>query len=165
MNQFTYLGSDISSTEKDVNINLMKAWNATDRLSIIWKSDLSDKIKEDFLKAVAVSILLCRCTIWMLIKCRAKELNANYARMLHAILNKSWKQHLKKQQQSEYLPCISQTIQIRWTKHVRHSWRSKGKTHKQHYFIDFCTLALSGYKIQPKRPARSDRCLGMDGKR
>ena len=34
-----YLGSSVSSTERDINMRLAKAWTATDRLSIIWKSD------------------------------------------------------------------------------------------------------------------------------
>ena len=42
--QFTYFGSNISSNESDVNIRLAKVSNAIDRLSIIWKSDLSDNI-------------------------------------------------------------------------------------------------------------------------
>ena len=35
VDQFTYLRSNISSTESDVNIHLVKAWNAIDRLLII----------------------------------------------------------------------------------------------------------------------------------
>ena len=60
--KFTYLGSDISSTENNANIHMAKAWTAIDRLSIIWKSDFSDKIKRDFLQAVALSIILYGCT-------------------------------------------------------------------------------------------------------
>ena len=45
IDKFTYLGCSISSTERDVNMCLAKAWTAIDWLSIIWKSDLSDKIK------------------------------------------------------------------------------------------------------------------------
>ena len=44
VDKFTYLGSSISSTEKDIETRLMKAWTAIDRLSIIWKSDLTDKM-------------------------------------------------------------------------------------------------------------------------
>ena len=40
-----YLGSNISSSESDVNIHIANAWTDIDRLSIIKKSDLSDKIK------------------------------------------------------------------------------------------------------------------------
>ena len=43
--QFIYLGSNISSTESDVNISLVKTWNA---IGGSWNSDLSDKTKSDF---------------------------------------------------------------------------------------------------------------------
>ena len=46
----TNLGSSVSSTENDINIRLAKAWTAIDRLSVIWKSDLTDKIKRSFSK-------------------------------------------------------------------------------------------------------------------
>ena len=39
VDEFTYLGSSISSTEKDLNMWLTKAWTGIDRLSVIWKSD------------------------------------------------------------------------------------------------------------------------------
>ena len=42
IDKFTYLGSSVSSTEKDIDTRLTKAWTAIDRLSIIWKSDLTD---------------------------------------------------------------------------------------------------------------------------
>ena len=48
VDKFTYLGSSVSSTEKDIDMRLTKAWTAIDRLSIIWKSDLTDKIKRNF---------------------------------------------------------------------------------------------------------------------
>ena len=40
VDKFTYLGSSVSSTEKDIDTRLTKAWTAIDKLSIIWKSDL-----------------------------------------------------------------------------------------------------------------------------
>ena len=45
VDKFTYLGSSVSSTEKDINTRLTKAGTAINRLSIIWKSDLTDKMK------------------------------------------------------------------------------------------------------------------------
>ena len=36
VNKFTFLGSSISSTAKDIDTRLMKAWTALSRLSIIW---------------------------------------------------------------------------------------------------------------------------------
>ena len=43
--QFPYLGDNISSTESNVNMHLAKVWTAIDRLSLIWKSE---KIKRYF---------------------------------------------------------------------------------------------------------------------
>ena len=48
VDSLTYLGSSVSSTEKDINMQLAKAWIAIDRLLIIWKSDWTDKIKRSF---------------------------------------------------------------------------------------------------------------------
>ena len=97
VDKFSYLGSSISSTEKDIDTRLTKAWTTCDRLSIIWKSDLTDKMKRSFFQAAVVSILLYGCTTWTLTK-RLKKLDGNYTRMLRAILNKSWWQHRTKHQ-------------------------------------------------------------------
>ena len=50
VDKFTYLGSIVSSTENDINIRQTKTWIAIDRLSIIWKATLSDRIKLNFFK-------------------------------------------------------------------------------------------------------------------
>ena len=83
----TYTHSCVSANKSDINMQLAKAWTAFDRLSIIWKSNLSDKIKRDFFQAAVVSILLHRCTSWTLTKRTKKKLDRNYARMLGAIMN------------------------------------------------------------------------------
>ena len=62
VDKFTFLGSSVSSTEKDIDTRLTKAWTAIDRLSIIWKSNLTDKMKRSFFQAAVVSILLNGCT-------------------------------------------------------------------------------------------------------
>ena len=62
VDKFTDVGSSVSSTEKDINTRLTKAWAAIDRLSIIWKSDLTNKMKRSFSQAAVVSILLYGCT-------------------------------------------------------------------------------------------------------
>ena len=62
VDKFPYLGSSVSSTEKDIDTRLRKAWKAIDKLSVIWKSDLTDKMKHSFFQAAVVSILLYGCT-------------------------------------------------------------------------------------------------------
>ena len=104
LDKFTYLGSSVSSTEKDIETRLTKALTAIDRLSVIWKSDLTDKMKRSFFQAAVVSILLNGCTTWTLTKRLKKKLDGNYTRMLRAILNKSWRQHPTRHQLYGHLP-------------------------------------------------------------
>ena len=58
VDKFIYLRSSVSSTKTEINLWLAKACTAIDRLSVIWKSDLTDKIKRTFFQASVVSILL-----------------------------------------------------------------------------------------------------------
>ena len=96
-----------------------------DRLSIIWKSDLTDKMKRSFFQVAVVSILVYRCTTWTLTKRLEKKLDGNYTRMLRAILNKSRRQHSTRHQLYGHLPPITKTIQARRTRHAGHCWRSR----------------------------------------
>ena len=125
----TYLGSSVSSTEKDIDTRLAKAWTAIDRLSLIWKLDLTDKMKRSFFQAAVVSILLYGCTTWTLTKHLEKKLDGHYTIMMRAILNKSWRQHPIKHQLYGHLPPITKTIQVRRTRHV-------GRTHNRHTSVD-----------------------------
>ena len=125
VDKFINLGSSVSSIEKDIDTWLTKAWTAINRLSIIWKSDLTDKMKRSFFQAAVVSILLYGCTTWTLTKRLEKKLDRNYTRMLQAILNKSWRQHLTKHQLYGHLPPITKTIQVRRTRHAGHCGKSR----------------------------------------
>ena len=125
IDKFTYLGSSISSTEKDIDTWLTKAWTAIDRLSIICKSDMTDKMKCSFFQAAVVSILLYRCTTWTLTKRLEKKLDGNYTLTLQAILNKSWRQRPTNNQLYGHLPQITKSIQVRRIRHAAHCWRSK----------------------------------------
>ena len=125
VDKLTYLGSSVSSTEKDIDTRLTKAWTAIDRLSIIWKSDLTHKRKRSFFQAAVVSILLYGCTTWTLTKRLKKKLDGIYTRMLRAILNRSWPQQPTRHQLYDHLPPITKTIQGRRTRHTGHCCRSK----------------------------------------
>ena len=125
--KFTNLGSSVSSTEKDIDTQLTKAWTAIDRLSILWKSNLTDKMKRSFFQAAVVSILLYGCTTWTLTKQLEKKPDGNYTRMLRAILNKSLQQHPTRHQIYGHLPPITKTIQARQITHPGHCWRSKNE--------------------------------------
>ena len=143
-------GSRVSPTEKDIDTRLTKAWTAIDSISIIWKSDLTDKMKCSFFQAAVVSILLYGFTTWTLTKRLKKKLDGNYTRMLRAILNKSWRQHPTRHQLYGHLPHITKTIQVRRTRHTGHCWRSKDE------HISEVLLWTSAYsRAKAGRPART----------
>ena len=77
------------------------------------------------LQAAVVSILLYGCTSWTLTKRIEKKLDGNYTRMLRSILNKSWRQHSKKQLLYGHLPPIIKAIEVRRTRHAGHCLRSR----------------------------------------
>ena len=158
VDKFTYLGSSVSSTEKDIDTRLTKAWTAINRLSIIWKSDLTDKMKRSFFQAAVVSILPYGCTTWTLTKRLEKKLDGNYTRMLRTILNKSWRQHPTRHQLYGHLPPITKTIQARRTRHAGHCWRSRDE------LISDVLLWTPTYgRAKAGRPARNIHSATMWG--
>ena len=143
--------SSVSSTEKDIDTRLMDSdWTAIDRLSIIWKSDPTDKMKCSFFLAAVVSILLYGFTTRTLTKRLEKKLDGNYTRMLRAILNKSWRQHPTRHQLYGHLPPITKTIQIRRTRHAGHCWRSRDEL-----IIDVLLWTPTYGQAKAGRPART----------
>ena len=157
VDKFTYLGSSVESTEKDIETRLTKAWTAINRLSIIWKSDLTDKMKRSFFQAAVTSILLYGCTTWTLTKRPEKKLDGNYTRMLCAILNKSWRQHPTRHQLYGHLPSITKTIQVTRARHcyiynhlIGRKWISFG-LFKNFIFTKVFLQRLICQKIQPKQ--------------
>ena len=124
VDKFTYVGSSVSSIKADSDTRLRKAWIAIDKLSVIWKSDLTYKSKRSF-QTLVVSMLLYGCTTWTLTKRIEKKLVGNYTRILRAILNNSWRQHPTKLRLYGHLPPIMKTIKVRRTTHAGHCWRSR----------------------------------------
>ena len=150
VNKFTYLGSSVLSTEKYIDTRLTKAWTGIDKLSVIWKSNLTNKMKRNFFQAVVVLILLYGCTTWRLTKQLEKKLYGNYTGMLRAILNKSWRQHPTKHQLYGYLPPITKTIKVRLTRYAGHCWGSRDE------LINDVLLWTPSYgRAKAGRPART----------
>ena len=147
---FTYLGSSVASTEKDIDTRLTKSWTAINRLSIIWKSDPTDKMKRSFFQAAVTPILLYGCTTWTLTKRLEKKLDGNYTRMLRAILNKSWRQYPIRHQLYGYLSPIKKTIQVRRIRHAGHCWRSRDEL-----ISDVLLWTSTHGRAKAGRPART----------
>ena len=123
--EFTYLGSNIASTKRDIEIRFAKAWSALNKLYKIWKSNLSPKLKRNFFRATVESVLLYGATSWTLTKTLEKMLDGAYTRMLRAVLNISWREHPTKKVLYGDLPPISQTLRDRRLRFAGHCFGSK----------------------------------------
>ena len=112
VDNFTYLGSSVLSTEKNIDTRLTKAWTAIDKLSSIWKSDLTDKRKRSFLQAA----------VWMHYLDANKIAGGEARQQLHknvgAILNNSWRQHPTRHQLYGHVTPITKTVQVRRIRHA-----------------------------------------------
>ena len=105
-------------------------------LLIIWKSNLSSKIKQDFFQAVAVSILLYGCTTWTLTKCMEKktkwELHKNATCCFEQILVAKWHKTAAVWPHTSHLTDHPNMI----SKTYRALLKKQGWTHKQCFFMD-----------------------------
>ena len=79
-----------------------------------------------------------------------EKLDDNYTIMLGAILNKSWRQHLTKQQLYGHLSPITKTIQVKRTRHTGHCWRSRDEL-----ISDILLWIASQWLTKVGRPARA----------
>ena len=111
---------------KDIDTQLMKAWTAIDKLSVIWKSDPTDKMKRRFLPISS----RVNTAVWM------HHLDANKTaqkakRQLHKDVVSNIKQVLAttphKAPTIQPPAPITKIIQVRRTRHAGHCWRSRDK--------------------------------------
>ena len=112
VDKFTYLGSSVASIETDIKTRL--AWIAIDNLSVIWKSDLTDKMKRSIFQAAVESILMYGCTRCTLINGWRKNLTTT----THECCEQSWTSP------------GSSTPQSSSSKATYHPWRKLSKLDK-----------------------------------
>ena len=170
VDKFTYLGNSVSSTEKDIDTQLTKSRTAFDKLSIIWKSDLTDKMKRNFFPSRG-----CIDTaIWMhylnankttgdkAIRQLHKNVASNIEQVLEATLHKAPTIWPHTSQHENYPSSTNQTCRTqlekqgrahkRWIPRDPHIWPRKSRTTS----VNIHTVALWGYGMKTWRPARGD---------
>ena len=124
VNDYKYLGSFISSSEKDFKTRKGMAWSACNDLHKIWVSDLNNKIKINIFKTLIEPILLYGSETWTLSSKQQDRLDGNYTRLLMRVKNLSWKCHPTKEQIYGNLPPVSQVIKRRRVQFAGHCFRA-----------------------------------------
>ena len=62
---FVYLGSNIKSIEKDIDVGKRIPWTAANKVSCVWKPNVLDNMKQQA-RLTVESALLYGSTTWML---------------------------------------------------------------------------------------------------
>ena len=145
VSDFKYLGSNIQSIEKDMNIRLAKSWAALNNMNAIRKYRLPDRIKRNFFRTTVESVLVYGSVSWTLTKALEKRISGNYTRMLRAIRNRSWKDHPSNKEIYSNIPDICTSIRQQILRFSGHCWRNK------------CELASDIILWQPTKSERKIR--------
>ena len=82
---YKYLGSFISNSEKDFKARKGMAWSACNNLHKIWVSDLPTYIKINIFKTLIEPILLYGCETWTLSSKQHARLDGAYTKLLMRI--------------------------------------------------------------------------------
>ena len=122
---FKYLGSWIDNSEKDLKARKAEAWRACNKLTKIWKSDLTREIKISLFCSTVESVLLYGSDTWTLSEKLTKQLDGCYTRMLRTVLNIHWTQFLTNEQLYGGLPKLSDKIRRRRLTFAGHCRRSE----------------------------------------
>jgi len=73
LQDFKYLGSEMSSTEADTKARKGMAWRACNKIDQIWKSNLNRILKVRLLTSTVEAVLLYSCETWSLSKKQEQE--------------------------------------------------------------------------------------------
>ena len=121
---YKYLGSFISSSEKDFKTRKGMAWTACNNLHNVWTSSLDDKIKINTFKTMIEPILLYGSETWTLNARQQQRLDGTYTRLLMYVQNISWRSHPTLQTIYGDRPRVSQVVRSRRVQFAGHYFRA-----------------------------------------
>ena len=124
---YKYLGSYISSSEKDFKIRKGMAWAACNKLHNIWTSKLDVSMKVRIFQSLVEPILLYGCETWTLSKKAEKRLDGSYTRLLMRVKHLSWKCHPTKRQIYGNIPPVSSFVRSKRVQFSGHCLRASSE--------------------------------------
>ena len=135
VDDFQYLGSWKDQTTKDLEIRKAKAWAASNKLTVVWKSSISTDLRIRFFRASVKSVLLYWSGNLTLTTALEKHLDGCHTKLLRAALKVSCNDHISNKELYRDLPPISTrlSLKVRRLQFNGHCWRSKNGT-VSHFF-------------------------------
>ena len=124
VDDYKYLGSYISSSEKDFTTRKGMAWSACNDMHNIWSSQLTNEFKMKIFRATVEPILLYGSETWTLSRKLERRLDGTYTRLLMRAQNLSWKRHPSISQIYGKLPRVSTLVKSRRVQFAGHCFRA-----------------------------------------
>ena len=121
---YKYLGSYISSSDKDFNTRKGMPWSACNDMHKIWSSRLTNDFKIKIFRATVEPILLYGSETWTLSRKLERRLDGTYTRLLMRAQNLSWKRHPTIAQIYGKLPRVSTLVKSRRVQFSGHCFRA-----------------------------------------
>ena len=109
---FKYLGG-YTDCSYDMNSHIGQARSALNSLNKVWKADIKKETKTKVFKESVETILLYGSDSWSLSAVLCNKLDGSYTKMLRAIYNISWRDHITNKTLYGSLPRISEVVKRR----------------------------------------------------
>ena len=124
VDDFCYLGSWMSSVDKDIAVRKAQAWSAASKMSNLWKAEnLSKEFKTKIFRATVEPVLVYGSESWPLTAAQERSLDGTYTRLLRKALNISYQSHTTNSSLYGSTPPISSTIRMRRLRFAGHCHR------------------------------------------
>ena len=107
-----YLGG-YTASGYDMNTRIGQAWSTLNSLDKVWKAAIKNETKLKVFKASVETILLYGSESWTLNVARSKKFDGSYTKMLRAVYNISWGDHVTNKSLYGRLPRISIVVKRR----------------------------------------------------
>ena len=109
---FKYLGG-YTDSGYDMNTRIGQAWSTLNSLDKVWKAAIKNETKLKVFKASVETIILYGSESWTLNVAPSKKLDGSYTKILRAVNNISWHDHVTNKSPYGRLPCISIVVKHR----------------------------------------------------
>ena len=158
---YKYLGTHVTSFEKEWGLKKGKAWAILNKFESLWKAKIKWEYKRRLFRALIEPIFTYGLCAWPLTASRTARINATFGRMLRKCIglpSVKMSYYNRNFVRSEKLfaecPFLSTSIRVQRAKLVLKAWKEHTNGTRKHPFIDILLYEPSEYVFKKIRGPR-----------